>query len=51
MNYTIFIFSIGLLLVCGCIADGQENIFNRDSSSRWYKEADAFESNTSGFTL
>lgn len=51
MNYTIFIFSIGLLLVSGCIADGYENMLKRDSSSRWYKEADAYENNTSGFTL
>ena len=42
---------IGLLLVCGCIADGHENMFKRESSSRWYRDADAFENNTSGFTL
>lgn len=51
MNYMIIIFSIGFLIVCGCIADEQENMFKRESSSRWYRDADAFENNTSGFTL
>ena len=51
MKYTILILSLGLLPVCGCIADGQENMFKRESSSRWYNDADAFENNTSGFTL
>ena len=51
MNYMIIIFSIGFLIVCGCIADGQENMFKRESSSRWHRDADAFENNTSGFTL
>ena len=51
MNYMIIIFSIGFLIVCGSIADEQENMFKRESSSRWYRDADAFENNTSGFTL
>ena len=39
MNYAIFIFSIGLLLVSGCMADGREDMFKRDSSSHWYNDA------------
>ena len=51
MNYMAFILSIGLLFVCGCVADGSENMFNRDSTSKWYKDADAFENHGFGFSL